>query len=63
MKNLKFEDIKNPVFSNVNTKDANDFSDAYIESAEYKNGNPIEDEVLQNLDSELIYELLMENIY
>jgi len=63
MKNLKFEDIKNPVFGNVNTEDWNDFSDSYIEYAEYPDGTPIEDEILQDLDSELIYELLMENIY
>ena len=65
MKNpkLKFEDIRNIVFADVNTKDANDFSDAYIEYAEYADGTPIEDDVLQDLDSELIYELLIENIY
>jgi len=65
MKNpkLKFEDIRNIVFADVNTKDANDFSDAHIEYAEYPDGTPIEDEVLQDLDSELIYELLIENIY
>ena len=54
--------ITNIEFDGIDTKDYPDFCDAYISSAD-KDGKPITNEELENLDSQFVYDELMKHIF
>ena len=61
-------DYKSMQVDGIDTKDAPDFSDAYISYAEYKDGTELTDEELDELmDSplgrDLTYELVQDHLY
>ncbi len=65
MKENKFTDIKkfeNVEFDGVDPKDAPDYSDAFIVSADY-DGIALTEEELDEIDASLMYELLMIHFY
>lgn len=53
--------VDNIVFDGVDDKDAPDYCDAYIVSADY-NGVPMSESFLDELDSEFVHEKLMEEL-
>ena len=59
-----YSKITNIVFDGVNKSDYPDYSDAFICSAEYE-GKPLTESQLDmlNEDSELVYELLTNNLH
>lgn len=59
-----YSKITNIVFDGVNKSDYPDYSDAFIVSAEYE-GEPLTESQLDmlNEDSELVYELLTNNLH
>jgi len=59
-----YSKITNIVFDGVNNSDYPDYSDAFIVSAEYE-GEPLTESQLDmlNEDSELVYELLTNNLH
>jgi len=54
-----FSDV---VFEGIDHKDAPDYCDAYIVSAEY-DGKEMTDEEIENIDRDVMYELLMNYLY
>jgi hypothetical protein len=61
-RNLDPSKIENINILGIDFKDAPDFCDAYIESADY-DGQPMTDEEIESLDSEFVYEQVMKQIY
>jgi hypothetical protein len=57
---MKYELINNIEFAGIDWADSNDFSDMYIESADY-NGYPMDGDQLDeiNNDTQLVYELYL----
>jgi hypothetical protein len=56
--------IDNIVFSDVDVKDSPDFSDAFIESADYDGREMTEEELDEiNNDSQFVYESLLNQLY
>lgn len=64
-KNTSFDisniDEASIILDDINTRDYPDFSDAYISYAEFKDGTPLTDEQLDELnrDSSFIHEMVM----
>ena len=67
MKKLNYDLIEDIEFDNVNFSDAHDFSDAFISKALYddpKTGlRELTDEEIDSLDSEWVYDRLIDYIY
>lgn len=61
---MDYSKISNVSVANINTKDAPDFCDAYIESADY-DGEPMNDAQLDELndDGDFVYEQVMKHLY
>lgn len=57
---MRYELIDNIEFAGIDWADSNDFSDMYIESADY-NGYPMDGDQLDeiNKDTQLVYELYL----
>ena len=55
--------IVNIKFADVNPNDYPDFSDAYIESAEFENGTPLSEVELEMLDIGDFHELIYESLF
>ncbi len=60
--NIDYSKITNVVVEGIDTKDAPDFCDAYISSADY-DGEEMSDEMLEELDDDFIYEQVMSELY
>ena len=59
--NGRLVDVNSIVLGDVNHWDAPDYSDAYVESADYVNGQPLDDNALDLLLNEypqIVYELI-----
>tara|TARA_R110002051_G_scaffold101491_1_gene172315 strand:- start:2306 stop:2503 length:198 start_codon:yes stop_codon:yes gene_type:complete len=65
MKQINVEDVEDIVFDGIDFTDHPDYSDAYIESATYKNREMTEYEMeeLQNTEDMWVYEKLMDWIF
>ena len=65
MKQINVEDVEDIVFNGIDFTDHPDYSDAYIESATYKNREMTEYEMeeLQNTEDMWVYEKLMDWIF
>ena len=59
---LDYSKIDNVVLGGVDTMDAPDFCNAYIESADY-DGRPMTDKEIESIDSDFIHEKVLEQIY
>lgn len=59
--NISDIDEASIILDDINTRDYPDFSDAYISYAEFKDGTPLTDEQLDELnrDSSFVYEMVM----
>lgn len=55
-------DIYNIEWDGIDTRDYPDFCDAFICYAEHEDGTPLTDEELEDIDSDYIYERLMEDM-
>jgi hypothetical protein len=55
----KFDNVE---WDGIDKRDSPDFSDAYIVYAEY-DGHVLTDDELENLDTDVIYELLIKHLY
>jgi len=61
MKVVNLDNIDNIVFDGINHKDAPDYCDTYIVSADY-NGVPMTENEIAELPSEFIHEQLIEHL-
>lgn len=61
---IELDKVHNIKFANVFSWDANDYSDAFIESADF-NGRPMTEEELEELNSdrEFVHERLMQHLH
>ena len=62
MEKLNYNLISNIEFKGINHRDYPDYCDAYIASAEY-DGAEMTQEQIEMLDSDFVYEKLMEQIF
>ena len=62
MEKLNYSLISNIEFKGINHRDYPDYCDAYIVSAEY-DGEEMTQEQIEMLDSDFVYEKLMEQIF
>jgi hypothetical protein len=62
MEKLNYSLISNIEFKGINHRDYPDYCDAYIVSAEY-DGEEMTHEQIEMLDSDFVYEKLMEQIF
>jgi hypothetical protein len=62
MEKLNYSLISNIEFKGINHRDYPDYCDAYIVSAEY-DGKEMAQEQIEMLDSDFVYEKLMEQIF
>lgn len=62
MEKLNYSLISNIEFKGINHRDYPDYCDAYIVSAEY-DGKEMTQEQIKMLDSDFVYEKLMEQIF
>ena len=64
MNNLDYSLISNIEFAGIDHRDAPDYCDAYIVSADY-NGEEMTDEQIEllNEDSQFVYEMLIKRLY
>jgi hypothetical protein len=62
---INVEEVHDIVFTGIDSTDHPDYSDAYIESATYKNRDMTDDEIeeLQNQQDIWVYEKLMDWIF
>lgn len=60
--NIDYSKITNVVVEGIDTKDAPDFCDAYISSADY-DGDEMSDEMLEELSDDFIHEQVISEIY
>ena len=62
---INVEEVHDIVFTGIDFTDHPDYSDAYIESATYKNRDMTDDEIeeLQNQQDMWVYEKLMDWIF
>lgn len=62
MEKLNYSLISNIEFKGINHRDYPDYCDAYIVSAEY-DGEEMTQEQIEMIDSDFVYEKLMEQIF
>ena len=62
MEKLNYTLISNIEFKGINHRDYPDYCDAYIVSAEY-DGEEMTQEQIEMIDSDFVYEKLMEQIF
>jgi hypothetical protein len=62
MEKLNYSLISNIEFKGINHRDYPDYCDAYIVSAEY-DGKEMTQEQIEMLDSDFVYEKLIEQIF
>jgi hypothetical protein len=55
--------LYNVEFESIDHSDSMDYSDAFISYAEHETGVPLTQDEIDNLDSGLVYELLIEYLY
>jgi len=55
--------LYNIEWDGIDYADGEDYSDAFISYAEHENGEPLTSDEIDSLDSDLVYELLMEHLY
>lgn len=53
------------IVSGIDTKDYPDFADSFIQYAEFKNGAPLTDEQLDELnkDSDFVYKMVLKHVH
>jgi hypothetical protein len=59
---MNYKLIDNVVIEDIDHKDAPDYVDAFISSADYK-GVPMTDEQIDSLSDDFVYEQVLKSIY